>query len=777
MTELVAPGLPSDSARGLSASRAFWLLLRLRYVRRRNLRHQGYWARVAGAPVSRNSGAPARGGLVGTMFLALFPLLFLAVQSTKLFDAFLREQGVAGMQGRAALACSVNVCGLLLAAVAGSRAWDRQGADDVEWLSTLPAPTWVLQSARLLEATLLSSSGWFFLFPLFTGLGWHVGLGWKAPLIAVALCLPIGLCCAVVSSAFDSIQRVWATKPVLRYARFVLPGVAYLLLFGWVCASALQALKLNPFGDWLDFTGSLPWLPFSEPARALVSWSESPLVALGWLGLFALELTGLLGVGLWTLRKWYRADLVAGSGLRLPLRGAQGRANSPRRRPLSLRLGPIAAKEWLWVARNPLSIATSLVGVTFANGLALAGLNQAGKIESAARPGLALLGAGTMLLFGQIGVLERERTALPYWATLPRSISWLLVPTTLLGVGQSLVGAMPLVGYALWQEPNPRSTLPFLLYGGLCVVVLGFFQTALWLRRVNPSTPPSGFRVLARSMQLFAVAFTLGTGFRSTSTLPTIVGLFVVVAALAATLWHDAEEALPNTLDPSAPLPATVTATYALVVIFVLHALQGMVLAGAQRRMTPAGATSLAIIVAAMIVLPLSLIWLWMNRGGVPELAQRLGLGLGKGPRAIVREGLLWGSLSIAFVAVFWLLGGHGLARVPELAPEHPPVLVTLRSSAWAMVVMGVIVAPLTEELVYRGMLHRALRSSWTLVPSLLVSATPFTVNHTLQGAPPIFFMATAATLALERSGSLLAAMLAHAVYNGAIVALQIVAG
>ena len=91
-------------------------------------------------------------------------------------------------------------------------------------------------------------------------------------------------------------------------------------------------------------------------------------------------------------------------------------------------------------------------------------------------------------------------------------------------------------------------------------------------------------------------------------------------------------------------------------------------------------------------------------------------------------------------------------------------------SSIAGAIVIGCVVAPVIEELVIRGLLYRSLRSSWGIGVSLMVSAAVFTLDHVPVATVPILFAAACITLAFERSRSLYAAMLAHALINAAVL-------
>ncbi len=90
-----------------------------------------------------------------------------------------------------------------------------------------------------------------------------------------------------------------------------------------------------------------------------------------------------------------------------------------------------------------------------------------------------------------------------------------------------------------------------------------------------------------------------------------------------------------------------------------------------------------------------------------------------------------------------------------------------------AMIALAVLVAPLTEELVFRAGIYRYLRTRLPRSVALLLPAVVFAllhVNwHTLQGlasVAPLVVLALVFSLAYERTGRIETAIVAHACFN-----------
>jgi uncharacterized protein len=83
--------------------------------------------------------------------------------------------------------------------------------------------------------------------------------------------------------------------------------------------------------------------------------------------------------------------------------------------------------------------------------------------------------------------------------------------------------------------------------------------------------------------------------------------------------------------------------------------------------------------------------------------------------------------------------------------------------------VMAVVVAPLTEELLFRGYLYGVVKKYAGRVSAMLTVALLFAaVHHSLAGLPVLLLLAVALTLAYELSGSLWAPIVMHVLFNSA---------
>jgi membrane protease YdiL (CAAX protease family) len=129
--------------------------------------------------------------------------------------------------------------------------------------------------------------------------------------------------------------------------------------------------------------------------------------------------------------------------------------------------------------------------------------------------------------------------------------------------------------------------------------------------------------------------------------------------------------------------------------------------------------------------------------------------------------------LAILWVAFSMLSRSHAsqsLGPVAQAAARGG-----LARLVWALIAIGI--APLGEELLFRGLLYKGFEASWgrtaasVLVTALFVSLHVAEVSHQWVALAPITLLALLALAARRKTGSLAPAMALHSAYNGSIVA------
>jgi membrane protease YdiL (CAAX protease family) len=141
------------------------------------------------------------------------------------------------------------------------------------------------------------------------------------------------------------------------------------------------------------------------------------------------------------------------------------------------------------------------------------------------------------------------------------------------------------------------------------------------------------------------------------------------------------------------------------------------------------------------------------------------------------KAGLIAVGAALPVCLVVLVLSHYVLRLVGGPVRQHP-VLTTLQESptAWVMAgaaVQAVVLAPLMEELVYRGILQPTLVKGIGAGRALVLASAVFALAHGSlepQGLPALFVLGLALGYASYRTRSLVAPIVAHAAFNGVML-------
>lgn len=111
----------------------------------------------------------------------------------------------------------------------------------------------------------------------------------------------------------------------------------------------------------------------------------------------------------------------------------------------------------------------------------------------------------------------------------------------------------------------------------------------------------------------------------------------------------------------------------------------------------------------------------------------------------------------------------------PDTRPQ-PIVDFLLQSPGWrervSVLLVAVVAAPVTEELIFRGCLYGVARSRWGRTAAILFTSALFAAIHGhAPSLPGLMILAVGLALVYERCGSLWAPIGMHAAFNGLTIA------
>jgi hypothetical protein len=211
------------------------------------------------------------------------------------------------------------------------------------------------------------------------------------------------------------------------------------------------------------------------------------------------------------------------------------------------------------------------------------------------------------------------------------------------------------------------------------------------------------------------------------------------------------------------------------VLIFGIYSVVSLVLLQATENPFLYNSLSYAFVFCPLIALSTWVI-LRRHRRGLRELGIRwedpgrtLAMG---GVGGVVSLAASYGFLFLILAVLYLILG-----RMPETVTSQSSTSLGGMELILAAAVV-VVLAPVFEEIFFRGLLYPALRSRMGAVPAVILDGFIFGVLH-FQALFMLSLVAVGVILAYlyEKSGSLLTPMLTHALYNGVVVAIALLMG
>lgn len=153
-------------------------------------------------------------------------------------------------------------------------------------------------------------------------------------------------------------------------------------------------------------------------------------------------------------------------------------------------------------------------------------------------------------------------------------------------------------------------------------------------------------------------------------------------------------------------------------------------------------------------------------------------------------EGVHWNSYQARRYWIWLPLLGVGMGLAIQLAsnylpvPKELPVDAFFRNAldAWMVALFGVFIAPVAEEIAFRGFLYPSLRRWTGRIVAAILTSLPFTFLHAQQVAHAwaplsmVFLVSMVLVAVREKTGSVAASALLHASYNFSIFAVIFVA-
>lgn len=777
--------------------RAIWLMTRMRLTRQRNLLVNNLFRKKSSKKKTRDGIAAKRGGMwILTLLMAVFMSFSIASLSNGVvlnmqcqldpasecawtdkrgeahadLDTAADELATAPFTPALVHGLTMELSILFFIAVLlplGSKEL-AQPDWDLEWLVTMPVPRSTLLWGRVLERSASNITGMFALVPAYGVIAWHSGFTWSAlpiALLAAAVLLPLA---ALLHTLTDTGLRMWLPASQLRNLQavaglFNLPLIYFVMALGMPQASSFAMEWARGFPAWVS------WTPPGLALQAIQAQDLTQLVSKA--GLLLGQAALLLWGGVALLRYQLRNGVV-GSGVRESAR-RKPPADAVKSAWLSSLLSPIKRRELRLLSRDrnflfqTLLLPVIIVGSQMVFNGKLNSLAELGEHHAVAAA--IAFGIGVyVLMLSAFQTLNNEGQALWILYTVPRTIESVLKEKAQLWGVLTMVYPLIVIGISAWYTVRfDWSMLALVLIVAAGIPIYSMIAVSLGVFACDPLAVEARSRVRPTYVYLYTLLASFYTWSIYSNAWSQKLVVMVLTASLALALWQKARDALPYLLDPAAAPPPRVSTSDGLIAATAFFILQGIVMLifrGDPKKINMLEVT-VAFSLAGLLVYGLMRWVYWRTKTtGVPAILRGFDLKLSL--RAAVPAALVACAVGLVYIAV--------LRHTPLWTEIARAAMAAARQRGWVLA-LAVVAAPLCEEFIFRGLIYGGLRRSMNAVPAMLASAAIFAVIHPPLSMLPVFVLGMCTAWTYERSKTLLAPMLVHAVYNAVVLSRQVV--
>jgi len=672
----------------------------------------------------------------------------------------------------------LRASGVVLAALALCHLWLSLGTGNqdlgrvewsLEWLFTLPSAAGRLFLAKIAEYTVVNPFGWFMILPFLLTAYWTHGDGWGSIPKALGAMLALGAVLGSIRLAIETWLRMRLSLDRLKNIQAVCTLLGTVLWLGVLGVAMAQKVP----GFFLRGMPRIPagalWNPFS----AAILFCDSDVSP--WMPAGILLGCGVLFPVLATAacRFFVRDGLLTSSGT---FQGSR-RASPGGLERRSLLRGVLAKDVLLLFRDRTFLVGTMVVPLLVFIFQALLYPNLLKGVTGDFRHAATLAyGLGAYILMSSaFHVLTVEGNSLWLLYTFPRELHRILIEKTIVWAAMALLyTGVTLVITASLSQGLDAVSLSLALTAVIGVVLAAFTAAALGCLAADPLQQDVQRKIRPEIVYLYMLLSGMfGYAIYGPSAWVRVVQL-VLSTLLVLALWQKVRDKLPYLLDPTEAPPPRIALSDGLIAVLAFFILQGVfALLAVQGEL--AGSPGVWVLVsyagagAAVVLFSLYIFW----RLKVPDLLESIGLRARSGSVARALVGGPMAGLAAAVAGIVYLIVLQKVEFFRPLLEEQQEAMKSLKEGGlgW-FAILAVVGAPLFEEYLFRGLVFRGMRRSMKLLPAVLASAAVFAVVHPPLSFVPVFGLGVAAALSFEASGLLLAPILAHFFYNGAMVLL-----
>ncbi|AIY43367.1 Abortive infection protein [Collimonas arenae] len=636
---------------------------------------------------------------------------------------------------------------------------------DLEWLVTLPISRKNLLWGRLLERSVVNPVGWLLLWSTCLLIAWYSGYRWSAPIIAVFAAFSLLLPAASIRTLIDTGLRLSLPPSQMRNLQGIISLVNLPVLY--LAIAFGMKTEISFIFDWARAFPS--WTAWTPPGLVIQAINAHDMThALMASMALIIEVITIVCASILILQYQLRNGIVAAGGRESVKRSAL--AGVARKTRWNLAIGSVVQRRELRLLsrdRNFLVQSLILPVVIVLSQLVLNGrFSSVSQISGSPTmmASMAFAISAYVLMLSAFQTLNAEGGALWMLYTFPHSIQNVLKEKAQLWAVVALLYPFAIFAIGIYFS----RAINWELLGLLCLVLLGIpiyslIAVSLGVFACDPMAQDAQTKVRPTYVYLYVLLSGLyGYTLFADAWWQKLV-LVILTGSLSLALWQKARDEIPYLLDPAESPAARVSTADGLIaamLFFVLQSVSVLIMSDGSRNISDS-AVVIGFIIAGTLTYCLTRYTFWRTKAqGVPAVTgSNLGTSVG------------WGLCGGALSAILGLVYIYVIRHLDLWQGSNP--VVELSSRVW-LIGLAVVAAPLFEEFIFRGLIFGGLRRSMPSFTAILMSAAIFAIVHPPQSMLPVFVLGVCTAFAYDRTKTLLAPMLVHAIYNAVVIGFQL---
>ncbi len=636
----------------------------------------------------------------------------------------------------------------------------------VEWLITMPVSLRTIYIYKVIEGIILNRWGWMSFIPSLTVILIYWGWGWLSIVYAILATLMLNFIVAMIVFLFEFACRKLFPVYWLNTINAIAIGLGLMLFYFILMLVSVSSMSSYILSFLYDKVSKIPIMYYLFPVGAILSifrdnvyFNSSTAVLL----LFGeiIAVTSIVGMII---------SFISKKGIEFVQLGYKGKRTKQKQVGREILSGIIGKDIKLLVRDKVLFVETVFFPLLYCVFVILTQFEDLSIfLNSMKMFSVTLFGMGFYLLMNAgLRVLIYEKDAMWLLFTFPHRFITIVLQKTICWMSVSLfIVVVPSIVRYIWIGSLKMNDLIITIYSTIGIIISAFVASALAVLDYEPSQE-KGFHGLQREKVDTVYFFMmLGAMLGGGIFLPSIeqkLSVVVLLSIYAVALWQRSYKLEKYILDPTAMPKKEFDLASGLIItiiFFFIQTIPGIILSlsGLQTSLVLSVSYAIAGVIALSIFL-MEAKYYKINISKYVNLVQYNNVGVSLFFGAII--GIVLGIIGYVYLLVIYKNYGLYANKLTH----------NIKFDVF-IIILYVILAPVFEEIIFRGIVYKGMRQWLPSIISIAISALIFAICHPYMLVIPVFIVGLVTAWIYEKMGVLLPCIIIHSVYNAIILAVN----